>query len=156
MKLIILRGQRDAGKTTTCGMIYSDLLSKTTEAHQYNGIKQTGDARRYHDNGALVDFTAVITVAKLKIGIISAGDDDDPLKLAIEVMIIAKVDVLICCTRTHKRKGSSYLMIEKDYSKTYDTLGVVNLPYSEEKNGKEKNVNAAFNRLIELVSREIG
>jgi len=45
--LIVIRGIINAGKTTTCGFIYEDLLSIVQTAHSFNNVDVNAYSLRY-------------------------------------------------------------------------------------------------------------
>lgn len=74
MKIIIIRGTINSGKTTTSGLIYSELLQFANKQHTFNNKQVESNSLKFNNEGATVDFQAVLIVGKLKIGIVSAGD----------------------------------------------------------------------------------
>lgn len=113
--LIVLRGEKNAGKTTTCGFIYQDLLPIAQQNHLFNGINVNTDSLRFTKNGTVIDFEAILTLPNGKIvSIISAGDDYQ-LKAKLEDHIAKGVHTIICCTRSINRAGSTFRMIQDEF-----------------------------------------
>ena len=113
--LIVLRGQRNAGKTTTCGFIYQDLLPFVQQHHSFNHRDVTTDSLRLTVNGTIIDFEAILILPNGKIvSIISAGDDYQ-LKAKLEDHITRGAHTIICCTRSVNRDGSTFRMIQDDF-----------------------------------------
>lgn len=155
MKIIILRGKMNAGKTTTCGLVYSELVKIANKEHLFNRETVFEDSLRLTTEGkSVIDFTAVLTIGKLKIGIISEGDIAEKLNCAVEIMKLLKVDVIICCARSVNSKGSSYRMILDNYAKEHEIVKEVWVKRSEalkdKFQAKEKAVNEVISHLNKL------
>lgn len=127
MKIFIIRGKQDAGKTTTCGLLYRELLKKAdTQDHIFNGATVNKDSLSINgQTGTFNDFTATITIKKKSITIISAGDVKSELKISIALITAQlKIDILICCTRSQYRKNSTFELIEEEYRPFHEMIGV--------------------------------
>ena len=56
-KLIIIRGQQNSGKTTTAGLVYSELLRISKKEHKFNGKDVEVNSLEFNkDTGTLLDF----------------------------------------------------------------------------------------------------
>ena len=158
MKIIILRGKMNAGKTTTCGLVYSELVKIANKEHLFNRETVFEDSLRLTKEGkSVIDFAAVLTIGKLKIGIISEGDIAEKLNCAVEIMKLLKVDVIICCTRSVNSKGSSYRMILDNYAKEHEIVKEVWVKRSDKLKDKflvkEKAVNEVVKQIKSLTNQ---
>ena len=136
MKIILIRGTRDSGKTTTAGLVYSGLVKISEKEHTFNENKVTENSLQFNKKNEVIDFTAILILGKLKVGIVSAGDIAIDLKFNIKIMISLDVDILICCARSRNQKGSSYRMISDDFSKEHEIVGEF---WTEFSNDTEQN-----------------
>ncbi|PZR18902.1 MAG: hypothetical protein DI539_15915 [Flavobacterium psychrophilum] len=102
--VIIILGDVNAGKTTTCSYLYTDLLNNpsTPPAHIFNGVSVTAPSLKYKRGGAVRDFSAVLKYNGKEVAIISAGDKWGDLEKQIKVLSIH--DVLVVCARTKRTK----------------------------------------------------
>ncbi len=153
MPIIIIRGQMNSGKTTTTGLIYSELVKIAEKEHTFNGKSVTENSLKYNKKNDVIDFTSVLKVGKLKVGIISAGDIAKDLKYNIKIMIRLDIDILVCCARSRNQKGSAYRMILDDFSKEYKIIKEVWSEFSKDSNQKNnikmKNVKEIINLIKE-------
>lgn len=113
-KLILIRGKVNAGKTTTAGLLYQKLITVAEKNHSFNGADAFEDSLKYNKKGNTKDFVTTMTINKHTVVIISAGDDADYLKKQLEFH--TQFDIIICCSRTANREGSSYRMILDNFA----------------------------------------
>lgn len=126
LKLYVIKGQENAGKTSTCWMLlnkmkeYIDHVSywdmKCTDGVYFDNQRQL----YLNKKGYACDFVIIITTkrTKTKIAIISAGDENWQLRDDIFFMLKKEVKHIVCCSRNINRKNSTYRMLEyyfKDY-----------------------------------------
>ena len=97
MRLILIYGEKDAGKSTTC-------------ANLLKSLRELGCYVKSHKTFSLSDFSAVIEFRKNTIGIYSAGDAKDYLSGAIAFGKTNHCDILIATVR----KGIAYKATLKD------------------------------------------
>lgn len=122
-KFILIRGNKDSGKTTTAGLVYAELLNNCDDKHIFNGQETTINSLQYNNKtGALLDFTAILKVNNKSIGIISAGDIPKDLAIEINKMLNFGVNLILCCSRSRDVKGSSYRMIKDKFSEKLKIL----------------------------------
>ena len=151
MKIILIRGTMNSGKTTTSGLVYSELVKISEKEHTFNGKKVTGDSLQFNKKSEVVDFTSILIIGKLKVWIISAGDIADDLKYNIEVMISLEVDILICCTRSRNQGGSSYRMILDNFSKEHEIIEEFWTEFSNDPEQKNSVKQTLVKKIIELI-----
>ncbi len=153
MKIIIIRGTMNSGKTRTSGLLYSELVKIAEREHTFNGKAVIENSLKYNKKNDVLDFTSVLLIGKLKVGIISAGDIAKDLKDNIKIMISLNIDILVCCARSKNQKGSAYKMILDDFSKEYKIIKELWTEYSndpEQKNNiKKKTVQEIMNLIKE-------
>lgn len=153
-KFIIIRGQQNSGKTTTAGLVYTELLTicETTK-HIFNSKEVEINSLQYNKNtGALFDFTAILMVNGKNIGIISAGDLPNELETEIKNLIKIGVNFIICCSRSRNVEGSSYRMIKSNFSKEYDILKEIWVSYSRDDKEKLKVKTKSVSEIIKLIN----
>lgn len=111
MELIIIRGRRDDGKTTTATLLHNQLLECGAS------IKLLNTNGNYLSVGDwVVDFQSVLDFGKKRIVIISEGDDDDRLAELMEWLIDDyRPDIVVVCARARDVEGSSYRMLTERY-----------------------------------------
>ncbi|VXC54996.1 MULTISPECIES: hypothetical protein [Chryseobacterium] len=122
MEIILIRGTKDAGKTTTSALLYKELIKISKEEHYFNSKEVEKNSLIQTKNKNYEDFIAIIKVNGKIIVIISAGDYVWALMDEIELIIKsvtnlynAEIDYLICCGKTHNRSGSAYNRILEEY-----------------------------------------
>lgn len=151
MKIIIIRGSINSGKTLTTGLLYSKLLTIATVNHVFNWENVSSNWLVENNSGSFYDFTSILTIGKVRVGIISAGDIAKYLKIDIETMITNNVDVLICCARSINRAGSCYRMIIDDYSEKHSIIKEIWPKYSKDETKKNEIKNDAINEIFQII-----
>lgn len=92
MKIFLLYGEKDAGKTTTCRKLLKCIMALGGAIVSYDTFKW------------VKDFKCVTTFANKRIGIYSPGDEKSHLRDAISFGFEQKCDILVATVR----KGISY------------------------------------------------
>ncbi len=111
MELVIIRGRRDDGKTTTATLLHNELIGQGANVKM---LKTNGNYLSV-DNW-MVDFQSVLDLEKKRIVIISEGDDDDRLAELMESLIDDyRPDIVVVCARARDVEGSSYRMLTERY-----------------------------------------
>ena len=111
MELVIIRGRRDDGKTTTATLLHNELIGQGANVKM---LKTNGNYLSV-DNW-MVDFQSVLDFNKKRIVIISEGDDDDRLAdLMVSLIDDYRPDIVVVCARSYDRVGSSYRMLTEKY-----------------------------------------
>jgi hypothetical protein len=136
-KVIIIRGEGDAGKTTTAGYLYQDLLRQTPAPHQFDGQTATTDSLQYKSNGEIKDFVAIFNINGKIVVIISAGDVWGDLLAVIEGL--PNFDVLICCART--RTSITFRELTKMYGSSIIHVENIHKQVDKSRIHKQKYVN---------------
>jgi hypothetical protein len=151
MKIIIIRGTINSGKTTTSGLVYFEFVKIAEKEHTFNRKNVAENSLRFNKKNDILDFTSVLIVGKLKIGIVSAGDIAKDLKHNIKIMINLEIDILICCARSRNQKGSAYRMILDDYSKEHKIIKEFWPEYSEDSKQKDSIKAKTVKGIIDLI-----
>lgn len=152
--LIVLRGTIDAGKTTTCGFIYQDLLPICNQEHIFNGRTVRTESLRFTQNNTVIDFEAVLMLQNGKqVSIISAGDNLE-LRAKLNRHIARGSELIICCTRSQNRENSTFRMIQDEFQPTHPIVLEQWVPWSQNGNLraiKAPVVNAVVNYIRSLI-----
>ncbi len=148
MKMIIIEGIENAGKTTFCRRLLNSM-SMSMHNHERFLCERQDDENNWFDyneeklNG--VDFMAIFEYAGMNIGLISHADNLESFKCGYEKLKEKDnnkgFDYLICCSRTKNCKNSvkRYLcesfndnekttikVINKNENRTYEYEGKKN------------------------------
>jgi len=121
---IIIRGQRDGGKTTTCAVLYKELKKVAEYSKILTMSWKPIETLRLTPEGNYSDFIAVFIVKGKLIILISAGDiagdlEDILNKLSDQGFLSSvfegrkKIDLVICCARSRNVKGSTIRMLHE-------------------------------------------
>jgi hypothetical protein len=155
-KFIIIRGQRDFGKTTNAGLVYSELLKISETKHRFNGKDVESNSLEYKkDSDELFDFSAILTINGKKIGISSAGDVPTELERIINNFINKGIEIIICCSRSRNVRGSSYRMIIDKFSKNNKILKEIWVSHSVNKADKESIKKNSVSEIIKIVNDNV-
>jgi hypothetical protein len=155
-KIILIRGERNSGKTTTTGLVYSELLKISEKEHQFNNKSVTENSLVYDTKtGDLIDFNALIKINGKIIGIVSAGDVAKDLKAQLNIFIQVNVDIIICCARSRNVDGSSYKMIKTDFAKQNPILKEVWTKFSSKVEEKETIKTQTVEEILNVVKSNI-
>lgn len=122
MNHIIIRGQRDAGKTTTCAVLYKELTKLAEYSKIFTMSWKEIETLNLSPNGNYDDFIAIFVVNGKVIVLISLGDIADELKKILDKLnddeFISKIfgkkiniDDIICCARSRNVDGSTIRML---------------------------------------------
>jgi hypothetical protein len=152
MKIIIIRGKINSGKTTTSGLVYSELVKTAEKQHTFNGKLVTENSLKYNVKNAVIDFTSILVVGKLKVGVISAGDIAKDLKKNIKIMISLNIDILVCSARSKNQKGSAYKMILDDFSKEHTIIKELWTEYSNDSEQKNNIKMETVKEIMNLIN----
>ncbi len=93
MKIIAIWGPAEAGKSTTCRIVLTNL-------------KESGFIVQNYDEDENGDFKALIQFGNILIGLFSAGDDVHTIAESISFAEINKCDVLINTIRRYTKYTS--------------------------------------------------
>lgn len=151
-KLIIIRGHANSGKTTTSGLVYSELLKFAETKHKFNGKDVESNSLKYSkESGDLFDFIAILIINSKNIGIISAGDNAKDLKQEINNFINKGIEIIVCCARSRNVKGSSFRMIIDQFSQNHKILKEVWVSHADNKDDKVIVKKESVSEIIKIV-----
>lgn len=142
-----------SGKTTTSGLVYSELINSSETEHLFNGKTVSKNSLQYNSKGDVIDFTSVLNVGKIKVGIISPGDVANSLKININIMIELNIDILICCARSVNKKGSAYRMILDEFSVEHKIVREFWTNYSKDIEQKNNVKMKTISEIIEIITQ---
>ena len=120
LKLYVIEGKEDAGKTSTCWSLLNKL-KEVTDYIEYWELKSATEAHfdsnrnvYVNQNGNVCDFIVILRtkLTHKKIAIISAGDEAWLLKKDVFFVLSKDVRHIVCCSRTINRKNSTMQMIK--------------------------------------------
>lgn len=110
MELIIIRGTQNSGKSTTAACVHNEIIARGAQpkmTHIYADVIPVMELR---------DFESVLDYDRVRVAIISQGDEADKLRERIERLCWEwRPNVLVVCCRKVKREGSSIEMLENNY-----------------------------------------
>lgn len=110
MELIIIRGTQNSGKSTTAACVHNEIIARGAQpkmTHIYADVIPIMELR---------DFESVLDYDRVRVAIISQGDETDKLRERIERLCWEwRPNVLVVCCRKVKREGSSIEMLENNY-----------------------------------------
>ncbi len=158
MTLLIIRGEENKGKTTLCAEIYSELLKHVNQEHLFGEtskeMKKVSQNAIVYEDGNPLDFKAVLTKGDKKIGILSRGDIvDDCFIKSLNELLLQKVNILICCTRSINRKNSTFRYIEEHY-KNYPKKEFW-VKFAENKAEKQKVKQQQAKEIVEYILNKL-
>lgn len=154
IKFILIRGQRNSGKTTTAGLVYTELLKICETKHNFNGKEVESNGLQLNkQTGALYDFKAILKNNGKSIGIVSAGDDRNELEKEINTFIRIGINLILCCSRSRDVKGSSYRMIKDKFFKENIILKEVWVSYSPNSEDKLIVKSKSVDEIINLIKK---
>ena len=143
MKLIIIRGRQNDGKTTTSSILHNQLVERGAKVK----LLQTNGNYLSVCNW-MVDFQSVLDLGKRRIVIISEGDDDDRLaELMDELINEYRPDIVVVCARARDIEGSSYRMLTQKYKDLIEPRNVFWTEYTDD--------NSKINEVKSLVVEKI-
>lgn len=111
MKLIIIKGTQNSGKSTTAACVHNEIIARGAQLkmmHIYADVIPTGELR---------DFESVLDYSHVRVAIISQGDEAAKLHERIERLCWEwRPNAIVVCCRSKKMTGSSYEMLCNNYS----------------------------------------
>lgn len=111
MELIIIRGQRDGGKSTTSAMVHNALAKKKA-----NLLYFKLPCNEMEIGKKAQDFFSVFEYLGKKVAIISRGDDAATLDYDMTILIdLFHPEIMVVCARSIDRQGSAYNMLTEKY-----------------------------------------
>ena len=118
MKLIVLKGEPDAGKTVTINYVYNKLRGQ-----EY--IEPSRDVFKDLENG---DFLTVLEKENVKLGVISQGDyakGDCSVKKHLESLENQSCSIVICAQTIGENKEKIQKAIDKYSQKEIVTISKI-------------------------------
>ncbi len=94
-RLIALRGPSNVGKSTTLHILYKLLL-----AHPYT------KPISFEMIGRKIDFSAIVAINGVKVGIVNRGDVSAPLRGFIDELAAEHCKIIVCAARTRGDFGA--------------------------------------------------
>jgi hypothetical protein len=127
--IIMIQGERSAGKTATAGLVYQKLLYITGQPHLFYNLHAgdtlaikldpaNQDSLRFLPNGTIDDFMAQFDIFGKQVGIISFGDVYNDTRPALDYFINANVDIILCCGSRLSKQG--YKSVDKTIRQNYN------------------------------------
>ena len=106
MELIIIRGTQNSGKSTTAACVHNEIIARGAQpkmTHIYADVIPVKELR---------DFESVLDYGRVRVAIISQGDEVDKLHERIEHICWEwRPNAIVVCCRSKKATGSSYEML---------------------------------------------
>lgn len=109
MKIHLIYGKSDAGKTTTCRKLLKTLLA-------------FGASLRFYETFGDSDFYALLTIGDKTVGIYSAGDEKSHLRYALNFGRERNCDVLVAVVSYYKHYSDLLDGMEEDKDYWWHTL----------------------------------
>lgn len=110
MELIIIRGTQNSGKSTTAACVHNEIIARGAQLkmlHIYADVIPVMELR---------DFESVLDIGRVRVAIISQGDEADKLAERIERLRWEwRPNAIVVCCRSKKTTGSSYEMLCDNY-----------------------------------------
>ena len=100
MKIIVLNGKANCGKTSVLKKLYAKLVANSI-------VRQT-----YFQQESLYDLSAIFEYDVKKIGITTLGDGETELKNAFDIFIKEHCDLVVCASRSRDTKNGAVRYIK--------------------------------------------
>ena len=100
MKIIVLNGKANCGKTTVLKKLYAKLVG-------HNQFTQT-----CFNQESAFDLSAMFIIGNKKIGITTLGDGESELKRAFDIFIKESCDLVVCASRSRDTKNGAVRYIK--------------------------------------------
>ena len=100
MKIIVLNGKANCGKTSVLKKLYAKLVANSI-------FRQT-----YFQQEGLYDLSAIFEYDVKKIGITTLGDGETELQKAFNLFIKENCDLVICASRSRDTKNGAVRYIK--------------------------------------------
>ncbi len=100
MKIIVLNGKANCGKTSALKKLYAKLVASSI-------FRQT-----FFQQEGLYDLSAMFEYGDKKIGITTLGDGETELKRAFDIFIKESCDLVICASRSRDTKNGAVRYIK--------------------------------------------
>ena len=122
---IIIRAGVNGGKTTTCGLLFENLIRNTQNYWIFDTNLESINELKYSEEGNLYDFVAILIINEIVIIIISQGDIASDLAEIMDKLeniefvsnligkTINSVNYMVVCARSQMRQNSTIEMLYK-------------------------------------------
>lgn len=136
MVLIVLKGKENTGKTTTINYVCNKLRG---EGYIESSLKDFEDL----GNG---DFLTILEKERVKIGIVSQGDEADKIPIYLKKLKGKDCQKVICALRKEIEKKVDLLMGDKNI-----TLEEVEMVKESSIKGKINQINQKVKEILALL-----
>ena len=133
MKLIVLKGEPDAGKTVTINYVYNKLRGEGYIESSKNVFKDL-------ENG---DFLTVLEKENVKLGVISQGDYPNSVESYLKKLENKKCSIVICAQTIGEGKEEIQKTIDKYSEKEIVSISKIK--------GYKKRVQEINNKVTEIL-----
>ena len=150
MKLFLIRGVENAGKTTAAARILKSLVREHS-ATVKRLLLDWYCVPVIADNDRTPDFQAILFINELSIGIISQGDNASYLNEYLDHMLDGdfNIDILILCARSRNTKGSTYELICQRFGNMIKEENTYWLYLNEEESKKKEIAYNITERILQ-------
>ena len=135
MKLIIIRGKKDSGKTTISKLVCRELIEKKAEkicCEDLNESASVGDVAW--------DFASVLKINGKIVVIISRGDYHEKLKDDMEKYIGRNPNIMLVCAGLTNHK--TYNMLKQDFKNYMNESKEFTPKYLNKYNSEDEMISA--------------
>ena len=139
MKLIVLKGEPDAGKTVTINYVYNKLRGE-------GYIEPSRDVFKDLENG---DFLTVLEKERIKLGIVSQGDyviGDCSVKKHLESLENQSCSIVICAQTIGETKEKIQKTIDK-----YSQKGIVTISKIQDYKKRAQEINDKVTEILKYL-----
>ena len=157
-KFILIRATINSGKTTTASLVYTELLKHAEVEHMFNGEKPVSvNGLVYREDGTVEDFNAALTINGKTVCILSAGDNANDTREALDWLLRDyNFDIIICCSRSQNKAGSVYRMLIEKYFPNHElvleTTTIHDTDPDQKYSVKKKIVDEIVKKVLEEVN----
>lgn len=116
-ELIIIKGNGNHGKTTTCWMVLQELMRQGASVNTIcQGSFAGGTIHPIPSTPQLYDFYAEVNWNGKFIVINSLGDSPQPVDAMLRHALPKQPDYIVCASRSQWRSGSTWELFETTYT----------------------------------------
>lgn len=138
MKLLIIQGNHNSGKTTLCAVLHNELVTN-------HGARVVHLSKEEYANNLIPipinedtpDFCSVLEVKGKRIAIISQGDEGSYVKKQMDYHISKfEPDIMVVCSIIYNTEKSTIRMLLEHYRILYNQENIVKPIWSNSPNEK--------------------
>ncbi|MFP9097993.1 hypothetical protein ACLI09_02970 [Flavobacterium sp. RHBU_24] len=158
--ILVIRGSRDGGKSTTAAYIYNELVTLCVEEHRFKNwprnekfITTNTSNLQYNSHNELIDFVAIFEINGKIVVIISRGDVPDDLEQDIKDLLTkhkVNFDILICCARLRNVPNSTRRKIQDIFKENIEDFTTAKSNTNDKKTVKIKTISEIIRRVKEI------